>query len=170
MRSPMSKTKRLCFMAVLTAIALTLYVVEAQLPPPVPIPGVKYGLSNIITLSAMLLLGRREAGAILLVRILLGSMFTGGVAALMYSLAGGVLAYVVMCVMTAVLDEKLLWVVGALGGVAHNAGQLVVCVLIVKTPGVFAYAPVLAVSGIVCGVFTGIAARQLFRALRKYKS
>ena len=95
---------------------------------------------------------------------------TGGAAALMYSLAGGGLAYAVMCVMTAVLDEKLLWVVGALGGISHNVGQLIVCVLIVKTPGVFAYAPVLAVSGIVCGVFTGIAARQLFRALRKYKS
>ena len=61
----MAKTKKLCFMAVLTAIALTIFMIENQLPSPVPIPGIKLGLANIITLTAMAILGRKEAGAIL---------------------------------------------------------------------------------------------------------
>ena len=75
----MRKTKKLALMAALTAIALTIFVAEAQIPPVVPIPGAKLGLANIVTLVAIVLMGRREAGEILLMRILLGSMFTGSV-------------------------------------------------------------------------------------------
>ena len=163
----MPKTKKLCFMAILTAIALTIFMIEAQLPAPVPIPGVKLGLANIITLTAIYLLGRKEAGAILLMRVLMGAMFAGSPSTLLYSAAGGLLAYALMCVLTAVMPEKRLWVVSALSGVAHNAGQLLACALIVKTPGVFAYAPILAVSGILTGVFTGVAAMYLIPAVRK---
>lgn len=163
----MPKTKKLCFMAILTAIALTIFMIEAQLPALVPIPGVKLGLANVITLTAVYLLGRKEAGAILLMRVLMGAAFAGSPSTLLYSAAGGLLAYVLMCVLTAVMPEKRLWVVSALSGVAHNAGQLLACALIVKTPGVFAYAPILAVSGILTGVFTGVAATYLIPAVRK---
>ena len=148
-------------MALLTAMALTIFVIEAQIPAPVPIPGVKLGLSNIITLTAMLLLGKKEAGIVLLLRIIMGAMFTGSPAALIYSISGGVLAYIVMCLLVGRFPEKLIWVV------AHNAGQLMACALIVKTPGLLYYAPVLAASGIITGVFTGVAAMYLVRAVRK---
>lgn len=163
----MAKTKRLAFMALLTAMALTIFVIEAQIPAPVPIPGVKLGLSNIITLTAMLLLGKKEAGIVLLLRIIMGAMFTGSPAALIYSISGGVLAYIVMCLLVGRFPEKLIWVVSAAAAVAHNAGQLMACALIVKTPGLLYYAPVLAASGIITGVFTGIAAMYLVRAVRK---
>ena len=163
----MSKTRKLAFMAVLTAAALTVFVIEAQLPTLVPIPGVKPGLANVITLAAMLLLGRREAGAILLVRIIMSAMFVGSPATLMYSAAGGTLAYIAMCALTAAIPEKRLWVTSAVAALCHNFGQLLCCVLIVKTPGVFIYAPILAVSGIITGVFTGFAAMYLVRAVRK---
>ena len=165
----MDKTKKLCLMALLTAVSLTIFVLEAQIPLSVPVPGIKLGLSNIITLTAMLILGRREAGAILMVRILLGSAFTGGPAALLYSAAGGLCAYAVMCLTVRLFSESQLWIVSALSGIAHNAGQLLACALIVKTPGVFAYAPILAVSGIVTGAFTGVAAGYLVRAIKKMR-
>ena len=168
-QSGYSQTKKLCVMAVLTAIALTIFVLESQIPSPVPIPGVKLGLSNIITLTAMVILGRREAGVILLVRIIMGSMFAGGVSAFLFSAAGGTLAYLVMCLTVGIFSEKQLWIVSAIAGLAHNAGQLLACVLVVKTPGVLAYAPILAVSGIITGVFTGFAAMYLVRAVRKMK-
>ena len=152
----MAKTKRLAFMALLTAMALTIFVIEAQIPAPVPIPGVKLGLSNIIT-----------AGIVLLLRIIMGAMFTGSPAALIYSISGGVLAYIVMCLLVGRFPEKLIWVVSAAAAVAHNAGQLMACALIVKTPGLLYYAPVLAASGIITGVFTGVAAMYLVRAVRK---
>lgn len=165
----MAKTKKLAFMSLLTAVALTIFVVENQIPAPVPIPGVKLGLANIITLVAMLLLGRKEAGAVLLVRIIMGSIFAGSPSTLIYSIAGGFLAYLVMCITVRLFSEKQLWIVSALSAVAHNAGQLLACALIVKTPGIMVYAPILAVSGIITGVFTGLAAMYLVRALKKMK-
>ena len=74
-----------------------------------------------------------------------------------------------LCVLTKFIPEERLWVTSALSGVAHNAGQLIACMLILRTPGLLVYAPVLAVSGVVTGVFTGIAAKYLLRALRKLK-
>ena len=88
----MAKTKKLCFMAVLTAIALTIFMIENQLPSPVPIPGIKLGLANIITLTAMAILGRKEAGAILAARIIMGAIFAGSPSTFIYSSAGGILA------------------------------------------------------------------------------
>ena len=165
----MPKTKKLALMAVLTAIALTIFMLEAQLPAPVPIPGVKLGLANIVTLTAMLILGRREAGAILAARIVMGAVFAGNPSAMLYSAAGGVLAYAAMCLLVGVVPEKRLWAVSAVSAVAHNMGQLLACVLVVKTPGVFIYAPALIVYGVITGVFTGFGAMYLVRALRKLK-
>ena len=165
----MPKTKKLALMAVLTAIALTIFMLEAQLPAPVPIPGVKLGLANIVTLTAMLILGRREAGAILAARIIMGAVFAGNPSAMLYSAAGGVLAYAAMCLLVGVVPEKRLWAVSAVSAVAHQIGQRLACVLVVKTPGVFIYAPALIVSGVITGVFTGFGAMYLVRALRKLK-
>ena len=88
-------------------------------------------------------------------------------AALIYSISGGVLAYIVMCLLVGRFPEKLIWVVSAAAAVAHNAGAFMACALIVKTPGSLYYAPVLAASGIITGVFTGVAAMYLVRAVRK---
>ena len=137
----MPKTRKLTLMALLTAIALTIFVIENQIPAPVPIPGVKLGLANIITLITMKLLGKKEAGAVLLVRILMGAMFAGSPSTLLFSAAGGLLAYLVMCLTVDLFGENQLWIVSALAGLAHNAGQLLACVLVVKTPGVFARDP-----------------------------
>ena len=165
----MAKTKKLALMALLTAISLTIFVIENQIPAPVPVPGVKLGLANIVTLIAIKLLGKKEAGAVLLVRVLMGAMFAGSPSTLLFSAAGGTLAYLVMCLAVDFFGDNQLWIVSALAGIAHNAGQLLACVLVVKTPGVFAYAPILAASGVVTGVFTGLAAQYLLKALKKVK-
>ena len=163
----MKGTKRLAVLAMFTAIALTIFVAEAQIPPVVPIPGVKLGLANIVTLIAMALLGRRQAGEILLVRIVLGSVFTGGVSAMLFSIAGGVFAYLVMCLTLRRLPERLLWVVSVLAAFGHNAGQLLVAVWVTGTPSILVYAPALVAASVVTGAFTGVAAVYLVRALRK---
>ena len=166
---PRSGTQKLTLMALLTAMALGIFMLEAQLPSPVPIPGVKLGLANIITLTAMLLLGQKEAGAVLAVRILMSAMFAGSPSTLMFSAVGGTFAYLVMCVLTALIPEKRLWVTSAIAAVAHNAGQLLASIWVVKTPTLWVYAPILAVSGLITGVFTGLAAMYLIRALRRLR-
>lgn len=163
----MRKTKKLALMAALTAIALTIFVAEAQIPPVVPIPGAKLGLANVVTLVAIVLMGRREAGEILLMRILLGSMFTGSVSAMMFSIAGGVLAWAIMCLTVRFFGEKQLWIVSVLAALGHNAGQLAVAVWVTGTVSILAYALVLVAAGVITGAFTGIAALYLIRAARK---
>ncbi len=159
----MSRTKKLVLTAILAAVALVVYVLEAQIPAPIPVPGVKLGLANIVTLAAMALLGRKQALAVLTVRLLLGSMFSGGFSALLYSIAGGALAYAVMA---ALICRMPLWAVSALAAIAHNLGQLFVAVLVTGTPGLFWYAPALLLAAILTGVFTGLAAQYLKKALK----
>ena len=163
----MPKTRKLAFMALLTAISLIVFIIEAQIPPLVPIPGVKLGLANMITLVAMVLLGRKEAGAILLVRIIMGSVFSGGFSGFMFSIAGGMLAYFVMCAFINVFPEKLMWVVSIFGAVAHNVGQLAVSVWVTDTLGILVYSPALMASGIITGAFTGVGALYLCRRLNR---
>lgn len=116
----MTKTKKLTLLAALTAVALTIFIAEAQIPPIVPVPGVKLGLANIITMVTMLVLGRKEAGAVLIVRLILGSAFAGGFSSLMFSVAGGAAAYLVMCLLIKVFPEKLVWVVSVLAALAQR--------------------------------------------------
>ena len=159
----MNRTKKLVLTAILAAAALGVFVLEAQIPAPIPVPGVKLGLANIITLAAMALLGRKQAAAVLAVRLLLGSMFTGGFSAFLYSVAGGVLAYAVMAALIGVLP---MWVVSILAAIAHNFGQLALAVLVTGTPALFWYGPALLLAAILTGAFTGLAAQYLSKAVQ----
>ena len=145
-------TKRLTFCALLTAIALTIFMVEAQIPPIVPVPGVKLGLANIVTVYAMFALGPADALMILLSRIFLGALFAGG-STFLYSLAGGLLCYLCM-----LLLRKLLTIF-------HNIGQIGVAIAIAKTPQLIMYLPILLLTGVIAGTFTGFAAQFLVNRL-----
>lgn len=158
-------TKRIARLALLTAVALILFTVEAQIPPPVPLPGVKLGLANIITVYAMFRFGARDALLILLTRVLLGSFVTGAVSALIFSLSGGLLCYLVMLALRRILTERQIWVCGVIGAVAHNIGQILACIAVYQTTAVVAYLPPLLLSGIVTGLFTGLTATYLLKRL-----
>ena len=160
-------TKQLTTMALLTAIALAIHVAEAQIPPLVAIPGVKLGLANIITIYAAFAIGGGPAAMILIARILLGSMFGGGVVSLMYSLVGGLLCLAVTLVLRRVLGMQQIWVAGVLGAVAHNIGQILVAIVVTGTPSIVSYLPVLMISGIVTGLFTGFAAQAVVNRIGK---
>lgn len=155
--------------ALLSAIALTIFMVEAQIPPVVPIPGVKLGLANIVTVYAVFALGGWEAAAILTVRVILGAVFSGQLMALMYSAAGGALALLLTILLKKVLTEKQIWAAGVFGAIAHNIGQIAVAIAITRTPGLLAYLPVLMVSGIIAGLFTGFAAQAVVNRMRKIR-
>ena len=155
------KTKKLTRMALLTAIALTIFMVEAQIPALVPIPGIKLGLSNIVTVFAVFLLGGKEAAAILFVRIFLGAVFSGQFSTVFYSAAGGFLALLTALLLRYVLTGKQIWVAGCLGAIAHSIGQMLVAVLLTGTPGLLIYLPVMILCSVVTGLFTGLCAQIL---------
>ncbi len=156
-------------MALLTALELTVWVIEGQIPAPIPVPGVKLGLASVVTLTAMVLMGRKEAGAILLARIILSALFAGSFSAILFSLAGGVLSWAVMAALVRLFPERLLWVVSVFGAIAHNAGQLLAAAAVTRTAAIFWYGPALLAAAIVTGAFTGLGAMYLVRTLDRYR-
>lgn len=155
------KVKKLTTMALLSAVALTIFVIEAQIPPIVPLPGIKLGLSNIVTVFAVFTLGSWEAVTILFVRIFLGAVFAGNFSTIIYSVAGGGCAILTTVVLRCILKEKQLWVAGCLGAVAHSIGQMIAAVAITATPSLAVYLPVMIVCSIITGLFTGLCAQLL---------
>ena len=159
----MKKTKRLVLLAMLTAVAMILSYVESLLPS-VGIPGVKMGLANIAVIFALFRFGWKEAAALSLVRVVLVSLLFGSVGAMLYSLAGAVLSLAVMALLRRI-DRFSTVGISVAGGVAHNAGQILMAMLILQTKQLLGYLPVLAVSGIAGGVLTGLAAALLIRRI-----
>jgi len=154
-------TRKITRLGLLTAIALTIFLVEAQIPPLVPIPGVKLGLSNIVTVFAVFAIGPGEAAAVLACRVFLGAVFAGNFSTIFYSAAGGVCAIAVTILLRKVLNEKQLWAAGVLGAIAHSLGQMAMAVLLTGTPTLLVYLPVLIIISVVTGLFTGLCAQFL---------
>jgi len=206
-------------MAVLTTIALIIFIIEAQIPMPIPVPGVKLGLANAVTLFALFYnrrcsseiagQARNDGGAvlptvtadsdpqshsmasiqeipskarddrehvdssyvlqpsltiinvfaILLCRIILGAIFTGRPIVVVYSLVGGVLAFVAQVLMKRFVSPKQIWVCGAVGAIFHNVGQIATAMVITGTPAIIMYLPILIIAGIFTGVLTGFIAQ-----------
>lgn len=161
------KIRKLARMALLTAVALTIFLVEAQLPQLLPVPGVKLGLANIVTVYAVFTMGPGEAALILAARVLLGSIFSGQMMSLLYSAAGGVCAILVAILLRKILRKNQIFVAGILGSMAHCLGQMAVAVAVTATPGLAAYLPVMLACAMVTGLFTGLCAQFLAGRLGK---
>lgn len=159
------KIKKLTELGLLTTVALIIFVIELQLPNLVPIPGVKLGLANIITVYAVYRYRPQEVCLMVLARILLGAFFGGNMMALAYSLAGGMLCLLGVIPLHRIIDRKDVWILSVLGAVLHNVGQICMAYLITSTEGVFAYLPFLLVSGCIAGLFTGICAGQVLKRI-----
>ncbi len=155
------KKRRIPELGLLTAIALTIFLVEAQIPALVPVPGVKLGLANIVTVFTVFLLGGREGAAVLACRIFLGAVFGGNFSAIMYSGAGGLFAIVTTIALKRVLTRKQLWVAGALSAIAHSIGQMTAAVALTGTPEILIYLPVMVALSILTGIFTGLCAQTV---------
>ena len=155
------KTRRLAALGLLSAVALILFVIEAQIPPVVPVPGVKMGLANIVTVFAVFMLGAKDGCLVLAARVFLGAVFAGNFSSILYSAAGGAFAIMAVIGLKRVLQENQIWIAGCLGAVAHGIGQMLVAVPVSGTVSILIYLPVLVVCGIITGTFTGLCAQVL---------
>jgi heptaprenyl diphosphate synthase len=158
-------TRQLTLCALLTALALALSVAESYFPMPVPLPGFKLGLANVVTLFALYSMGGGQALAILLARCLLGAVFAGNLNALIFSLFGGLAAMGVMTVLSH-LRRLSVYGVSVGGAAAHNCGQVAAAVLTLGNAAPLAYLPLLLGISLLSGSVTGFLAALLFRALR----
>ena len=167
-RRPGSGTGRITRLALFTAIALTIFLVEAQLPA-APIPGVKLGLANIVTVYVLFTLGPGDAALVLAARVFLGAVFSGQMMTLLYSAAGGVLSWCVLCLLRRLLGREQLWLASPVAAIFHNLGQLLAAAAVMGTWTVLAYLPYLVLAGAVAGLFTGVAAQALMNRLDRLK-
>lgn len=155
------KVQKITLIGILTAVSLTIFVIEAQFPISA-VGGIKLGLANIVTLVAMLFLDRLSAGVVLGLRIILATAFYGTFVSFAFSITGGLCAYAVMCLLINRLERNKIWVVSVFGGVFHNFGQLAVACFVTGQTAALGLAPYLIISGIVTGFFTGICAQRLW--------
>lgn len=139
----------------LISLAFIFSYVEAIIPIPIPVPGVKLGLANLVAIVGLYTVGIRGTVAVSLIRIVLVGFTFGNASSMIYSLAGGALSLILM-----ILVKKTGWFsqigVSIVGGIGHNIGQLSIAALVVQTAGVFYYLPFLMVAGVVAGAVIGL--------------
>ena len=144
--------QKITLIGIFTALSLIIFMVEAQFPV-MPIGGMKLGLANIVTMAAMLFIGRKEAGLVLLLRIILAAGLYGTVVSFAFSRVG----------------ENQLCGTSVFGGFFHNIGQLCAAAVISGTWAVFSLLPYLIISGILTGTLNGLILQRLWKSpLRKY--
>ncbi len=155
--------RKIAYLGMLTAAALALYGIESLIPVPVPIPGIRLGLANFITLIALRKLGTKEASVILFLRIVIASLLFGQAVSFAYSLGGGFACLISESMLDAFLKKKNLPLISCAGGMIHNIFQLIVALFLLQTAGLIAYLPYLILSGIITGLFIGIAANACLK-------
>ncbi len=164
-----NKAKKVAFLGVLTSVALVLSYLESILPPIwAAVPGIKVGLPNIVIIFLMYRFGVKEAAIVSFIRIFIVALLFGNVMTLAYSCAGAILSIVLMAICKKI---NAFSVVGTsiVGGVAHNAGQILVAIFLFDTVQIGYYMIVLAITGTIAGVFIGLAGAFLLKRLSKFK-
>ena len=162
-----TKTSQLTICALLISMALVLSYMERFIPLQmlIPLPGIKLGLANIVTVMALYFFGEKHAFTILVLRCFLGSVFGGGISGLAFSMTGGLLAMTTMSLVRRIGIFSV-YGVSVLGAAAHNIGQIIVAVLLMNSIYVAGYLPYLLGVSIFTGLSTGAACAGVFRALR----
>ena len=161
--------QRVAFGAVFAVLALLFSYLETLFPIPLPVPGIKLGLANLVVLLVLYRFGWKDALAVNVARILLSGLLFGTLFSALYSLCGGLLSFLVMALLKKSGRFSMIGTsIG--GGAAHNLGQIAVAAAVVQSGGLFSFLPVLLISGAVTGILTGIAAYLLDRHLPRLSS
>lgn len=155
------KTKRLAELSMLTAVALIIFIIELRIPDILPVPGVKLGLANIITVYAVYRFNAKEVCLVVFTRVILGTVFSANFSAIIYSLAGAVLCLVGMLGVKKIISQRYIWLSSIIGAILHNTGQIVAAILIMRSFAVAVYYPMLIIAGCIAGMFTGICAQLI---------
>lgn len=163
----MKTAKEIVLIGILIALALALHVVERLIPIPIlPVPGVKLGLANVVTLVALFILPLSKVTLFVLLRTILSSAFGGGLSGFLFSLSGGMLSMLVMYLLARYCAHYLsLPAISVVGALFHNFGQLLVASVVVRTFGILLYLPLLIISAGLTGLIVGFTVLLLLRSL-----
>lgn len=163
-----STAKRIAYYGMFVSLAFIFSYIEAIIPFSVvlPIPGFKLGLANIVVLIILYAMGPKEALAISVVRIVLAGFTFGNMFSIFYSMAGGLLSWLVMCLCKQIKKFSMVGVSIA-GGITHNIGQIVVAIIVLENSRIGYYLPVLLIVGTITGFVIGILGVGLLKVAKK---
>lgn len=161
----MSKSQKISYCAVFTALAMIFSYVEAILPINFGVPGMKLGLANLVIVTGLYYMGEKDVFLISLTRILLMGLLFGNGMSLFYSLTGGILSYIIMVTLKKKSSLSVL-TVSVSGGVSHNIGQLSAAAFAVSNIHIFYYLPALLIAGVVTGLLIGIVSEKILKILK----
>ncbi len=161
-----NRLKYLTYLALLITFAVVIHTVEAAMPLPMPVPGVRIGLANIITLLTLILFGLRSGLMVAVIRSVLGSIFVGGLFGFGFwlSITAGIVSCLAMALILVFQRKGLVSLisVSVLGAAAHNLTQLSMASIIIASFDLLrGYFPFLLLLSVPTGIFTGLAAYYL---------
>lgn len=157
-----SKTRQLTVLSMLLATAFILSWIEMISGITTGIPGIKLGLANIVIMFTVCVCGKKEGFLVLIGRLILNAMLFGNALSLIYSLAGGLLSFIIICL--AIYVFKLGNIISSIcGGIFHNVGQIIVALIILKSPAIIYYLPYLIIGGIIAGAINGFIVKKISR-------
>lgn len=159
------RTRTVALCGVMTALAMIFSYVESLIPIPVPVYGVKLGVANIAIITVMYAIGNKEALIINCIRITLTAVLFGNFNSFIFSMAGGLLSFVVMVILKRTKTFSIIGVSVA-GGVFHNVGQIIAAIFIMETGAIIYYLPVLVAAGIITGIIIGIVSAQVAKRVK----
>lgn len=159
--------QRTALCGLLTAMMLVLGFIESLIPVAAGVPGIKLGLSNGVLIFALYMLDMPTAFVLMIVKVVLSGLMFGGVSAMMYAMAGGVLS-----MLTMMLLKKFhfhLVIISMFGAVMHNVGQVLMAMLVLQTPKLMYYMAILMFVGLATGAVTGVAANATIKHIKKLR-
>lgn len=163
----MKSTRKMVILSLLVSQALVLQVIERMIPVPIPVPGVKLGLANVISLFTIIIFGWKDAMLIVFLRTILGSFFGGGVSSFLYSFTGGIISTIAMAILYKYFKNVFsIIAISVVGAVFHNLGQIIIASLVVSNVNLFFYLPVLLISAVLTGIFIGLTVQYTMKPLK----
>ncbi|WP_107602553.1 Gx transporter family protein [Clostridioides difficile] len=165
------KTRKMTFLGLMIGYSLALYVLETYIPNPLIVifPGAKLGLSNIITLISLMLLGVKDTVIIVTIRVILSSIFAGPLSYLLFSIGGAYLSLLFMYLTSKIKGLSIIGI-SIIGAIGHNIGQLIVASLIIENILAIGYLPFMLIASLVTGMFVGLVSRYTIPKLKHFYS
>jgi heptaprenyl diphosphate synthase len=164
----MNNTKRQAVLIILVCNAIVISFLEALLPLPIPVPGVKLGLANILTILAIVFLDLKSALIIVVLRSIAVTFLSKGLFALVFGLTGGLLSAVLMWFLYKKLPDVFsIKGISIAGAIIHNSGQMAVASWLLHEALILYYLPVLAIAAVITGFFTGSICEMVIGELKK---
>ena len=154
-----NSAKRVATVSIMIAVAFVLSWIELILSITTPVPGIKIGLANLAILFTMYYCSEKDAFMVLIGRLILNAILFGNVNSLIYSVAGGVLSFIVMVICKRLSPKHIVYI-SITGGVFHNIGQLIAASIVMNT-FLSWYVPYLIIGGIFAGLFNGLVCQRL---------